>query len=110
METEEDRLDILDRLGTNLKFDSNIINGFLGFQIYSITDGENSIYLSERKEYDIQISTKQAFSLELAKDDEFTITDGTYIYNFILTQNPIENQDGWSTLRVNYLGKEEADA
>ena len=100
----------LELAGTTLDFDA--AGGLPAFSIPSLpnfdtfnieTQGAGTI--AEEAYFSFMIKTADEVSYNILEGNYCSFTDLFYTYSFILIDNPQPDMTGWSTLKVNYLGK-----
>jgi hypothetical protein len=106
METYEEIQDTLLVDGDTLSFVFGDILAIKGSDT-TLLHQEPSLSIVEQQEFNYYLSTKDCLDNSITTDTEFTITDGIYIYSFIVLRNPVQFTDGWSRLPVMLIGKTE---
>ena len=106
IESEELIQQVLSLVGETLVFDSGTIKGIPSFKTDRLYSQENTNYIIEQQDFNIQVSSKDMIVLDVSIDDTFTLADSNYTFTFKLNAQPIPYLDNWSRLPVDLIGKE----
>ena len=106
IESEEQIQQVLGLVGETLVFDFGTIKGILSFRTDRLYSQENTNYIVEQQDFNVQVSSKDMIDLSVSIDDTFTFSDSNYTFTFKLNAQPIPYLDNWSRLPVDLIGKE----
>lgn len=87
------------------KFDETVITAIPGFDITKVYGGETSVYDIEKQDFIFTASTEECTAKNIITDRECTLDDGTYLYTFKLSRDPLNDLTGWSLLYLDLTNK-----
>lgn len=95
----------LNIFGKDLQFDTGVIKGIVQIDL-TILSGEHTVYTVEKQNFMFQVDTKQIAWLEITTETQFSLSDGTYFYTFVLNRPPVPDLMGWSILYTDFVSKQ----
>jgi hypothetical protein len=98
--------DLFLKLGENITFPSGVLKGVLNFELYTVDGGSTGFGGIPTIEtlYTMLCRTSEWDRLAIADGTAFTVTDGTYLYNFIALKERPDNS-GVSEITLSFRDK-----
>lgn len=99
--TEDIQLTV-ETAGVELTFASSSIFGIPSYLIETLYNGT---YKLEKQDFKFIISSSDCLENNIKQGDTFTFEDITYIYTFKITNDPVSDLTGYTTLTCEYVTK-----
>jgi hypothetical protein len=96
--------------GTDLIFEARdstpafTISSLPNFDVFAV-EAHNAGTITQEAYFSFMVKTSDEVTHKIDEGFLCSLTDGFYIYTFILIDSPQPDMTGWSILKTNYLGK-----
>jgi len=105
MDTYEEIVEVLNEAGVLMDFGLFEIYGIMGSSTSRLTQ-EPSYADIFQQDFNFYVSTQDCVDENIIENLIFTTEDATYSYTYLVLQNPIPFNDGWSVVPAQVTSRE----